>query len=87
MKPSVYVETSVISYYASKLSKVANANYLYARRTNEGVRMYKYPIVAEVRKVREQIAAEFGYDHAKLHKFMMEYQKTIPNKIIRRISI
>ena len=40
--------------------------------------VYKDPIVAEVRKVRKAIEAEFGNDVDKYFEHMMEYQKSLP---------
>ncbi|MEK6557621.1 MAG: hypothetical protein AABZ14_04905 [Candidatus Margulisiibacteriota bacterium] len=44
--------------------------------------MYKDPIVAEVRKVRKKIESQFGNDLNKFYEYMMEYQKTISNKVV-----
>lgn len=46
--------------------------------------MWKDPIVAEVRAIREQIAAECNYDLHKLFEMQREVERTWQGTIVRR---
>ena len=46
--------------------------------------MPRDPIVAEVRRIREEIAAECGYDFKRFSQWISEVEKTWPGKVVTK---
>lgn len=48
--------------------------------------MFEDPIVNEIRKVREQIAAKFNYDIEKMCDHWREMEKAHPERLIKNVE-
>ena len=45
-------------------------------------RRHEDPIVDPIRKIREEISAEFGHDPDRLIEYLMEYQKQFKDRLV-----
>lgn len=48
--------------------------------------MFDDPIVAEIRKIREEIAAQFDYDLDKMFAHWREMEKAHPERLVKNVE-
>ena len=56
--------------------------HLHTRRTHGG-KMKPDPVITEVRKIKEEIAAQYGFDVRKLGEALMREQEASGREIVR----
>jgi hypothetical protein len=78
MKPRLYIEASVISYFTSLPSRDLIA--MHAGRTHRRKLVISDPIIEEVRRTRKEIEAEHGDDWKALERYFIDKQKSSPEK-------
>lgn len=83
-KDSAYIETTILSYLTARPSRdlIRAAGRQDAGRLHGGVVMYKDEIVEEVRRVKEEHAAEYGYDIEAMCRALREKQKKNGRKVV-----
>jgi hypothetical protein len=88
MAASVYIETSVISYLASRTSRDVIARR--SPRSGKGSRVTDDPIIEEVRRIRQAHAARFDYDldriFADIKAFEAKSSRSIVSRLARRLD-
>ncbi|NOX53632.1 MAG: hypothetical protein GXP27_04190 [Planctomycetes bacterium] len=49
--------------------------------------MWEDPIVADVRRVRDELCAKFNYDVKAIFEDMRQRQATVGDRLVRRVSV
>jgi hypothetical protein len=64
--------------------RLSDAAHLHTRRINGSLTMWEDPIVAEVHRIREQLAAEFNFDVKAMFADMRKRQAALGSRLVSR---